>query len=295
MRSIVSYPNRGNWGKSKYRGNCSGHIIVDLIKQFNPNSFLDVTEGSETSKEVCNEFNVYYKGLDLNKGSDLTQMSILNFVKNPFDMVFSHLPYHDMVNYNQERKKHGICVKPNLNDLSSCKNVDEFLEKSYFVLLNQREAVEKEKHYCTLIGDYRKNGNFYSFQSDFIGFMPKNELISVVIKQQHNYKSKFKSYNNSFIPITHEYLLIWKKRGASIYQVAFDKAKELKEKINQTWKNIVRMALINLNEKSSLDKIYNEVVLIAGEKIRNNPNYKAKIRQILQKHFVNIERGVWSV
>lgn len=294
MNSVVSYPNRGTWENSKYRGNCSGHIIVDLIKHFSPNSFLDVTEGSGTSKDVCKELNVNYKGLDLNKGFDLTQMSILNCVKNPFDMVFSHLPYHDMVLYNKERAKHNISDGANENDMSACKSVNEFLEKSYFALLNQREATKENKHYCTLIGDYRKNGEFYSFQSDFIGFMPKNELVSVVIKQQHNYQSQFKSYNGKFIPITHEYLLVWKKNEASIYQIAFEKAKELKNKINQTWKNIVRMAMLNLNKNSNLDSIYNEVIRIAGEKIQNNPNYKAKIRQILQKYHINIQRGVWA-
>jgi len=27
----------------------------------------------------------------------------------------------------------------------------------------------------------------------------------------------------------------------------------------------------------------------------NNPNYKAKVRQTLQKYFTNVERGVWAI
>lgn len=34
--SVVSYPNRGNFGDSRYRGNCTGHIIVDLIETYLP-------------------------------------------------------------------------------------------------------------------------------------------------------------------------------------------------------------------------------------------------------------------
>lgn len=30
MQSIVSYPERGDYGKSSYRGNCSGKLIEDL-------------------------------------------------------------------------------------------------------------------------------------------------------------------------------------------------------------------------------------------------------------------------
>ncbi len=34
MESVVSYMERGKYGNSKYRGNCSGFVIKDLIKQF---------------------------------------------------------------------------------------------------------------------------------------------------------------------------------------------------------------------------------------------------------------------
>ena len=34
MQSIVSYKDRGNFGDSKYRGNCTGYIIKDLLNQF---------------------------------------------------------------------------------------------------------------------------------------------------------------------------------------------------------------------------------------------------------------------
>lgn len=38
MESIISYIDRGKYGNSNYRGNCSGYIISDLIKQFYPYS-----------------------------------------------------------------------------------------------------------------------------------------------------------------------------------------------------------------------------------------------------------------
>ena len=45
----------------------------------------------------------------------------------------------------------------------------------------------------------------------------------------------------------------------------------------------------------SLNKIYDEVEKVASVLIENNKNYKAKIRQILQKHHTNVSRGIWSL
>ena len=34
MQSVVSYIDRGMYGKADYRGNCSGYVIKDLISIF---------------------------------------------------------------------------------------------------------------------------------------------------------------------------------------------------------------------------------------------------------------------
>ena len=31
MQSVISYKERGKYGNSNYRGNCSGYVIKDLI------------------------------------------------------------------------------------------------------------------------------------------------------------------------------------------------------------------------------------------------------------------------
>ncbi len=125
--------------------------------------------------------------------------------------------------------------------------------------------------------------------------IPKKELKSVVIKQQHNAQSFHKNYNGNFIPIVHEYLLIWQKSKATMIEVMFQKAKDLKQSINSTWKNIIRIALLNLGGQSPLEHIYKEIEKIASQRIQINKNYKAKVRQQLQYHFSNVERGVWGL
>ena len=292
--SIVSYPDRGPYGKSNWRGNTSGYIIKDLLEHFSPKLFVDVCEGGGTSRDVARSLGIEYVGLDLHSGFDFTKDSVLSRLPRPADLVFSHPPYHDMINYVDERKKHGKDFSFG-DDLSRCSSIDEFLEKIQVMLLNQREACVTNGIYTTLIGDMRKAGQFQSFQADFIKMMPKNELLSVVIKQQHNAKSSFRSYNGKTIFIDHEYLIIWKKQLGTLVRILWDKATEYQRNIQGTWRNCVRLALINSGGKASLNTLYSEVERVAGDKVRNNPNYREKIRQILQQNFENVERGVWAL
>ena len=290
MNSIVSYPDRGKWGKSSWRGNTSGHIIVDLINQFKPQLFVDVCEGSGTSGDVCRDLGVDYVGLDLHKGNDFTKDFVLSQLPRPADICFSHPPYANMIQYSGAVWGN----QPIQGDTSLC-SVDEFLERSYVMLLNQREATRKGGIYTTLIGDMRKNGEYRSFQADFIKMLPANELLNVVIKAQHNMVSNKTNYGNAnFIPIVHEYMLIWKKSEKTLFQFAWDKATEIKKQVAITWRSTIRVALMKLGGQATLEKIYQEVELIAQKLIANNSNWKAKIRQQLQFHFHNVERGVWA-
>lgn len=289
MQSVVSYPDRGPWGKSSWRGNTSGHVIVDLIRQFKPKLFVDVCEGSGTSGDVCREFDeVDYVGLDLFKGNDFTRDFVLNQLPRPADICWSHPPYGRMIEYSGKVWGAG----PVEGDTSLC-DVDAFLEKSQVMLLNQREATRSGGVYATLIGDMKKAGRYTSFQSDFIQMMPKSELLNLIIKVQHNMLSNRTSYNGSFIPIGHEYLLLWRKSKASLYQVCWDVASEAKRKVDSTWRSLVRMVMMILGE-ANLERIYDEVMKIAGERIANNRHWKAKIRQVLQAHHRSVSRGVWA-
>ena len=294
MKSVMSFPERGNYGDSKGRGNTSGYVIKELIQHFNPRLFVDACEGSGTSKDVCKEMGIEYVGLDLYKGQDFTKDSILTQLPRPADICFTHPPYHDMIAYSGSVYGKEILT----GDTSHCRNVEEFISKSQVMLMNQREATKEGGIYCTLIGDQRGGslgkGNFRSYQSDFIQMMPKEELLSVAIKLQHNCMSDTRVYNGSFIPIMHEYLLIWKKRAKSLFAISFDIASELQSRVATNWRNAIRIVMMKL-QKADLNTIYYEIEKVASNLIANNPNYKAKIRQQLQKHYNNVERGVWSL
>ena len=294
MKSVMSFPERGNYGDSKGRGNTSGYIIKELIQHFNPRLFVDACEGSGTSKDVCKEMGIEYVGLDLYKGQDFTKDYILTQLPRPADICFTHPPYHDMIAYSGSVYGKEILT----GDTSHCRNVEEFISKSQVMLMNQREATKEGGIYCTLIGDQRGGslgkGNFRSYQADFISMMPKDELLSVAIKLQHNCMSDTRVYSGSFIPIMHEYLLIWKKKAKSLFAISFDIASELQSRVATNWRNAIRIVMMKL-QKADLNTIYYEIEKVASNLIANNPNYKAKIRQQLQKHYNNVERGVWSL
>lgn len=289
MNSILTFPERGEWGNPQYRGNCSGHIQKSLIEQYHPKTFVDICQGGGTSKDVCNSLGIDYVGLDLMYGNDYTTDFILNQLSQPADMVFSHPAYHSLIAYSGH-----MWGQANANDHSRCGSVDEFLEKSRIMLLNQREATKSKGIYSTLIGDMRKNGEFHSFQADFIRMMPRSELKSVSIKMQHNTQSGNNSYKMKHPSIQHEYLLIFEKSAKTIVQVAWDQAVLLKKEIAQTWRSLVRIVMMQLGE-AGLPTIYKELEKIAALKLPSNTNWKAKIRQTLQKHHTQVERGVWAM
>lgn len=237
---------------------------------------------------------IEYVGLDLYKGQDFTKDYILTQLPRPADICFTHPPYHNMIEYSG-----SVYGKEKLiGDTSHCNSVEEFISKSQVMLMNQREATKEGGIYCTLIGDHRGGslgkGNFRSYQADFISMMPKDELIGVVIKLQHNCLSDNRAYSGNFIPIMHENLLIWKKRAKSLFAVSLDIAKELQSRVATTWRNTIRIVMMKLKQ-ADLNTIYNEVEKVAASLIANNPNWKAKIRQTLQKHFINVQRGVWAL
>ncbi|RMD65365.1 hypothetical protein D6833_03090 [Candidatus Parcubacteria bacterium] len=164
------------------------------------------------------------------------------------------------------------------------------------MLLNQRDATLREGYYTTLIGDMRSKGRYWSFQADFIAMLPKEELRAVLIKTQHNCWSDRQSYQLRHPRILHEYLLVWQRSALRVFEIAWKKVEEAQLRVQGTWQAIVRMALMKLGGNASLDLIYRQVEQCAPkERLHSNRNWKAKVRQTLQFHFEQVERGRWRI
>lgn len=66
MKSIVSYPERGQWGNNKYRGNATGKLIIDLHKIYKFDSISDYMAGSFTTADIGKELGIITNCHDLN-------------------------------------------------------------------------------------------------------------------------------------------------------------------------------------------------------------------------------------
>ena len=161
MQSIVGYKERGDFGDSKYRGNCSGYIIKDLIQHFYPNSkpkkFVEIFSGGGTGKDVAKNLNINNSlHLDLNNGWD----ALIDEIPTGSDFIFSHPPYWDIISYESQRKIHSE------NDLSNQMSYEEFIKKLNIVNEKIYHSLVYGGRHATLIGDVRKHGNYYSILKD---------------------------------------------------------------------------------------------------------------------------------
>ena len=206
MCSVVSYPNRGPWGDSSYRGNCSGHLVKDLILRFGCQSVFDPSEGGGTVRDVVTGINQYlkkdieYEGRDLRQGWNLMTSPLPD---RQYDMVWYHPPYWDIIRYSENRY-----------DLSNAQNLDEFEAMLNLCVERLSQMVKRGGIMAVLIGDKRKSGQYYPLFRTLLMNDKIGQLKAIIIKIQHNCKSDrtaYESQNPFLIPIKHEYCFIFQK------------------------------------------------------------------------------------
>jgi len=291
--SILSFPDRGPWGNPKWRGNCSGYVYKDLFERLQPAFFIDPMMGSGTSIEVANEMGIEALGLDLHSGFNILRDSILERAGKPANLVVSHPPYGSMVLYSGE-----VWGNAHQDDLSRCKDDEDFHQKMQQALLNQREATVDGGVYGTIIGDYRKNGRYTSYQAEMIARMPSEELLAVIIKAQHNMLSNGRKYAKMAMPkIEHEYLLLWRKQNAPTLFLLRDLAMAQANRLRGTWRAIIRNVVVAMGGRVSLQALYERISDLCSDRVKSNPNWQAKVRQVLNStgDYVSISRGVWAL
>lgn len=277
MQSIVSYKDRGNFGDSKYRGNCTGYIIKDLIQHFYPTSkpkkFIEIFSGGGTGKDVAKELNITNSlHLDLNNGWD----ALIDEIPSGSDFIFSHPPYWDIISYASQRNSYSE------NDLSNKMPYEEFIKKLNIINEKIYHSLIYGGRHAILIGDVRKQGKYYSIIKDMDWF---GDLESHVIKVQYNCVSDNKVYsNNNFIPIKHEHLLIFRKNRVWLFNRKSTNTIQINimEVTNITWRDLIQATLEYLKNKASIDDIYN--ILKKSKKAQNNNHVREKIRQTLNNN-----------
>src|SRR5699024_7697289 len=289
MDSISSYPERGKWGDSKYRGNVSGHVIKDLLLQFHPNQpprkFVEIFSGGRTGKDVALDLGIKNSiHLDFNTGWN----ALKEYIPYGSDFVFSHTPYWNIISYQRYNDN-------NPDDLSLNMNYEEFIQKLDKVNAKIYQSLLNGGRHAFLVGDVRRKGKYYSIIKDMCWF---GDLESHIIKAQHNCLSSKKDYaRKNFIPIVHEHLLVFKKNEVCAVPLkqSLTRTFDLRQFKNITWRDLVQGAVEWLGGSGTLEEIYS--VIDGSKRTETNTNWKAKIRQTLQltDNFINIKRGVWSL
>lgn len=295
--SIWRFPDRGHWGNPKWAGNLSGHVYAELYRRLKPRSVCEVFSGSGTAIEVAREMGIEAFGLDLKDGFDVLRMSVLEAIGKEVAVCGGHLPYGDVLLYSG--KVWGS--EPHPDDLSRCASDEEFLDKLQLAVLNMREATAPGGHYFIVIGDKRRNGKYVSYQAGLTERLPASELRSVLIKEQFNTASGWRDYARMRYPrIEHEYIVLWQRAERSVTLVSnlTILARRFQHAIRATWVNTVKLALIQLGGEASLPEIYGRVAEQAVDRIGQNGNWQAKVRQVLNQHkglFYAPERGIWAI
>lgn len=289
--SVCSYPQRGNYGNSSYRGNCTGYIIRDFIETYLAKNalFADPSIGSGTSIDVARELGVRFKGADLHQGYNLLTQDFATFLGERANLIFWHPPYWNMIAYSGNQW--GTMANP--WDLSNM-DLEQFQEAMLLAMMNIHDATEPGGHYGILMGNMRKDGKYYNLSS-MVERMAAGRLVDEIIKIQHNCTSDSKQYNGKIVRIAHEKLLVFKKE-AQIALYFFAKAiNRAVTTVKMTWKATVRRILQAGGKEMSLAQIYAEIEPFAAQ--TQNKNWQAKVRQVLQdeRFFQRVESGVYML
>lgn len=296
LTSIVSYPERGEGGNNRYRGNCSPKLIEDLIGFFKPQEICDYMCGSGTTRDAADKCGIKSHIYDLHSGFDLLNSEI---PERP-QFIFWHPPYWDIIKYSDVmykasdvEKKYGY--DPRKSDLSRIQDWDKFVEVMNYAMMKQFAALEKGGRMAVLMGDIKKRGKLYSMLSEII---KPGTAENILIKAQYNCFSDNTEYSGNFIPILHEYVLIVRKDNPLLVPIITTKKLELdiRDMRGATWRDIVAAVLEDEGRSVPLSVLYEKIE--PYKKARQNQWWKEKVRQTLQlhpDHFESTQRGMWQL
>lgn len=205
LTSLYHNPHRGDYGDARYPGNCSGNLIRDVLRYYQPNRVWDPMSGSGTCDDVCRDLGIECVPGDLRFGIDATDPASLSGLGR-FDFVWVHPPYWRQKVYSDDTR-----------DLSNAPRLEVFLQRYREFLGNCKAALREGGHLAVLMGDYsdRDAGfvplTFHTKRIAFeLGFV---QCATDIIRFSHGATSSRKTYRSSFIPGLHDVCMIFERRG----------------------------------------------------------------------------------
>ncbi|HML26546.1 MAG TPA: hypothetical protein PKC27_07640 [Methanomethylovorans sp.] len=292
LTSFLAFPERGDGGDNKWRGNCSPEVILSVVryildckkyygKEVKSFTLLDPMSGSGSSKAAADKLGIRSILYDLNPSPAHGQgnwNALKNDVEDSADLIFLHPPYHDIIKYSGY-----MWGSPHPDDLSRCENYKDFMEKLNFVIKKLFMALRKDGRLAVLVGDIRSQGHFYSMQRDLNSI---GKLEATITKAQFNCVSDGRTYKKPFIPIVTEYLLLYHKEDVMMVFFTnkrtgcFDISKD--DSPILTWHHLVRMTMESVGGGVKLSDLYD--LLVDHPKAKKNEHYKERIRATIYEH-----------
>ena len=121
--------------------------------------------------------------------------------------------------------------------------------------------------------------------------------IRTIIKVQHNARSYRATYRGTYVPVVHEYLLVFSKDEPYGVRVVSTVTRDVDlRRRDLTWLQIVQASVEALGGRADLTPVYDEVARQFGERVAQAQWWHEKVRQVLQgPRFVRLERGVYGL
>lgn len=200
LTSLYHSAVRGPYGDPRYPGNCSGHLIKDLLRYFNAKCVLDPMSGSGTCSDVCRELGIEWRSTDLRgtlfDAADACDPRTYSEIGS-YDFVWAHPPYWRQKKYSDDPR-----------DLSNAPTLEAFLERYRQFIRNCVSVLEPGGHLAILMGDYcdRDEGfvplTYHTRRLCFEAGLKQD--CTEIIRFQHGNTSSRKTYRSSFIPGLHD-------------------------------------------------------------------------------------------
>jgi hypothetical protein len=203
LTSLYHKAFAGPYGDRSYPGNCSGELIKDLLRYFQPKRVLDPMTGSGTCADVCRELGIECVSSDLHDGHDAT-FGQMYAELGTFDFVWLHPPYWRQKVYSND-----------FRDLSNALTLDDFL-LYYGVAINLcAKSLASGGCMAILMGDYDDREAGYCplvYHTQRLCFdAGLKQYCTQIIRFSHGASSAKKSYRSSFIPGLHDVCTIVEK------------------------------------------------------------------------------------
>jgi SAM-dependent methyltransferase len=194
LTSLYHKMGRGNYGDARYPGNCSGELIKDLLRYFQPKSVLDPMTGSGTCLDVCKELDIPCRSSDIRAGLDACEPKTY---EGTFDFVWLHPPYWRQKKYTEDQR-----------DLSNAPDLRYFLFRYEKLIRACASVLNPGGRLAILMGDYS------DWQAGFVPLVYHTKRLCFeaglkqtctdIIRFSHGASSSKKVYTSSFIPGLHD-------------------------------------------------------------------------------------------